>query len=299
MLRGYKLDAHGETKEPAGYQPGELTGIQGPYWGQIPPGLEPKVFAPGIVSTAGNFEFSITFSPDGKEIYFTRRKDPDGQNTMMTARWEKEGWTGPEEASFAQGYSSNEPHITPDGGKLYFGCFRQRPDADHPEYGIWVTERTNGAWSEPRYHGPGMFVSSSRNGALYMTDITNIAGGGIIRYPFQSGAYGEPEKLGGGVNTPKPGAHALVAPDESFIVFDSYQRPGGQGGEGDLWVCFRKADGTWGEAINLGDTVNTPGTNFCPSLSPDGKYLFFSTNRDIYWVSTEVIERLRPEGSGR
>jgi hypothetical protein len=38
----------------------------------------------------------------------------------------------------------------------------------------------------------------------------------------------------------------------------------------------------------------TPGTNFCPSLSPDGKYLFFCACRDIYWVSSEVIERLRP-----
>lgn len=294
QIRGYELDADGQTKAVSKFQPGQSTGIQGPYLDQTPPGLVPEVFAPGIVSLAGHFEFAITFSPDGKELFFTRRKEPDGQNMIMTSHWEDDGWSAPQEAEFAKGYSSNEPSITPDGRKLYFGCRRQRPGGDRPEYGIWVTERANGHWGEARYHGPGMFVSSSLDRDLYMTSLTEAAGEGIVRYPFLDGNYGPPEWLGGGVNVPKPGAHGFIAPDESFIVFDSYQRPGGQGGEGDLWVCFKNPDGTWGEAINLGDGVNTPATNFCPSLSPDGKYLFFSTYRDIYWVSAEAIERLRP-----
>jgi hypothetical protein len=297
LLRGYKLDAESETKAPPRFRAGELTGLQGAYLGQEPPGLEPRVFAPGVISTAGCLEFSITFSPDGKEIFFTRRKDPGGRNTLMVSRREKEGWTSPEEAAFAKGYASNEPHITPDGRKLYFGCHRQPPGESKPRYAIWVTEQAGGEWGEARLHGNGMFVSSSRDGDLYMTDISGEAGEGIIRYPFREGTYGKPEWLGGGVNAPKPGAHAFIAPDKSFIVFDSYLRPGGQGGEGDLWVCFRNEDGGWGEAFNLGDGVNTPGTNFCPSLSPDGKYLFFCSGRDICWVSSEVIYRLRPKNS--
>jgi len=293
-LRGYKLDMQGQTKEAAGFQPGASTGLQGPYLGQTPPGLVPKVFAPGILSTAGNFEFSIAFAPDGREIYFTRRKDQGGLNTIMVSRREKNGWMAPEDASFGKGYPGNEPHITPDGNKLYFGCVRQQPGADRPGYGIWVAERTAQGWSEPRYHGPGMFVSSGRSRNLYMTDITNIAGGGIICYPFVDGKYGSPRRLGGGVNFPAVGFHAVIAADESFIVVDSDNRPGGQGGEGDLWVCFKKSDGSWSEGYNLGDQVNTPGANFCPALSPDGKFLFYSTCRDIYWVSTEVILRLRP-----
>jgi hypothetical protein len=296
-LRGTKLDLQGETKQAVKFQPGELTGLNGAYLGQALPGLEPHVFAPGIISTAGNIEFSITFSPDGREIYFTRRRDPGGVNTVMVSRRGKNGWTAPEPASFCKGYPCNEAHITPDGGKLYFGSERRQPGADRPEYGIWLADRTPQGWSEPRYHGPGMFVSSSRSGNLYMTDITNIAGRGIIGYPFVDGKYGVPQRLGGGVNAPVEGSHAVVAPDESFIVVDSYNRPGGQGGEGDLWVCFKKSDGSWSEGYNLGDQVNTPGTNFCPALSPDGKFLFYSTCRDIYWVSTEVILRLRPRDS--
>jgi Tol biopolymer transport system component len=296
QLRGHKLDAQGETKETPKLTAGEKTGLQGPYLGQNPPGLEPRIFAPGVVSTVGNFEFAITFTPDGRELYFTRRSDGGGQNTIMVSRWEQDGWSAPEEAAFCKDFPSNEPYITPDGKRLYFGCRRQRPGTDQADYGIWVTERTaGGGWGEARYYGLGMYVSASRSGDLYMTDIFNSAGGGIVRYLSSGGTLSLPEKLGGGVNAPRNGDHAFIAPDGSLIVFDSYFRPGGQGGEGDLWVCFKKPDGTWTEALNLGDTINTPATNFCPSLSPDGKYVFYSTCRDIYWVSAEVIERLRPK----
>jgi ankyrin repeat protein/glyoxylase-like metal-dependent hydrolase (beta-lactamase superfamily II) len=293
-LNRIRLDYKNETKETAKFAPGQSTKLKGPYVGQTPPGLEPVVFAPGIVSTAENFEFSIAFSPDGKEIYFTRRKTLGGLNTMMVCRLEKNGWTAPEEAAFCKGFASNEPHITADGKKLYFGCNRQRPGAERAEYGIWVTERTATGWGEPRYHGPGMYVSSTRKGDLYMTDVTNIAGSGLVRYPLLNGAYGAPEKIAGAVNEPTWAAHSFIAPDESYIVFDTYSRPGGQGGEGDLYIVFRKPDGSWSDAFNLGDTINTPGTNFCPMVSPDGKYLFYTSSRDICWVSAEVIHRLRP-----
>jgi 2-polyprenyl-3-methyl-5-hydroxy-6-metoxy-1,4-benzoquinol methylase len=295
-IRGGRLNAGRETKIEARFEPGERTGLQGPYLGQKTPGLKPELFAPGIVSTAGHMEFAITFTPDGREIYFTSRPEPDGRNAILVARWEKDGWTAPQEAPFAAGGTwSNEPFITPDGKHLYFGSRRPKPGETEPSYGIWVSDRTGDGWSAPRYHGPGMFVSVDRSGNLYMTDVTNVAGGGIIRYPWSQGAFGKPERLGGTVNDGGETAHACISPDGSFIVFDA-TRPGGQGGEGDLYVCFKQADGSWGEAFNLGNSVNSDATNFCPSLSPDGKYLFYGMNRDIFWVSTEVIEGLRPPG---
>jgi len=115
-----------------------------------------------------------------------------------------------------------------------------------------------------------------------------------VVYPWTGDRYGAPQRLGGGVNSPVVADHACIAPDESYVLFDSSLRPGGQGGEGDLYVCFKKPDGSWGEALNLGDAINTPATDFCPMATPDGKYIFYSSSRDICWVSAEVIERLRP-----
>jgi nicotinamidase-related amidase len=294
-IQGSRLNAAGETKETLRFDAGAQTGLQGPYLEQKPPGSRPEIFAPGIISSSKAWEFAVTFTPDGRELYFTRRRG-GGQNTIMVSRWEKKGWTAPEEAAFAKGFPSNEPSITPDGRKLYFGCNRTRPGAERAEYGIWVVERTAaGGWSEPRYHGPGMYVSAARNGSLYMTDVTGIVSRSrpVIIYPRTGEGYGTPQMVGGGVNTPVVADHGFIAPDESYILFDSNHRPGGQGGEGDLYVCFRKADGSWGEAINLGDTINTPATNFCPSVSPDGRYIFFATYRDIYWVSAKILDNLK------
>jgi glyoxylase-like metal-dependent hydrolase (beta-lactamase superfamily II) len=283
-------DFQNETREPFGYTFGENTGLQGPYLGQDPPGLEPEIFAPGLISTGGVIEFSSTFTPDGREYYFNRGPH------IMVCYWTEDGWTAPEFAPFNTENLDHEAHITPDGGKMFFGSRRPRSDVPPGEdpYGIWVMIRTKTGWGEPRYHGSGMYVTTTNDGTIYVTDIGDIAGGGVVRSRFVAGQYAEMEKLGGGINSPALGVHSCIAPDESFIIFDS-TREGGQGGDDDLYICFRNDDGSWGEAINLGDTINTEGADFVASLSPDGKYLFYCTYRDIYWVSTEILKKLKPE----
>ena len=47
-------------------------GIAGsPYLGQIPPGLEPQIFAPDIVTLQTRSEWTGSFTPDGQEFYFS------------------------------------------------------------------------------------------------------------------------------------------------------------------------------------------------------------------------------------
>lgn len=71
---------------------------------------------------------------------------------------------------------------------------------------------------------------------------------------------------------------------------------------------FRGPDGGWSEPVNLGAEVNSDELDYCPMLTPDGRYLFFSRRRsdppgsgwpgvisgDVYWVDAAMIERLRP-----
>ena len=81
------------------------------------------------------------------------------------------------------------------------------------------------------------------------------------------------------------------------MIFCS-DRPGGYG-KADLYVTFRKGAGSGTEPVNMGQKVNSPYSEYIPSVSPDGRYFFFTTdragNRDIYWVDTKIIERLRPD----
>jgi len=48
--------------------------LKGPYLGQKPPGITPEIFAPGIISTTNHLEFSGTFTPDGKIMYFNSNR---------------------------------------------------------------------------------------------------------------------------------------------------------------------------------------------------------------------------------
>ena len=63
---------------------------------------------------------------------------------------------------------------------------------------------------------------------------------------------------------------------------------------------FRKDDGSWGKPMNLGKAVNSEAADLRPSVTPDGRFLFFTSDRsgkgEIYWVSTQVIESLRETG---
>jgi Tol biopolymer transport system component len=282
------VDARGETKQTLRLSSGEQTGLKGPYLGQKPPGLVPKVFAPGIISTRGGHEFSCTFSPDGKEFHFNR-----GPN-IWVCRWEEEGWTAPAMASFNSSYLDHEPHITADGKKLFFGTGRPQPPSEEPSYGIWVMEKEGDQWGEPKYHGPGMYVTTTTDGTIYVTDTSNPEDWGmIVRSRLVDGIYGEFELLGGGINTSYHDAHPCIAPDESFLIFDS-DRPGALGGEADndLYISFRNADGSWGEAVQLKD-LSTQGDNMTAYLSPDGKFLFYYAYHDIYWVSSDILKKYK------
>jgi hypothetical protein len=81
-------------------------------------------------------------------------------------------------------------------------------------------------------------------------------------------------------------SHPCIAPDGSYLLFDV------DGSH--LFVSFRKADGAWGEALDLTKHGFDPMAGGA-CVSPDGKYLFFGLKDDIWWVDTSVIEELRPE----
>jgi glyoxylase-like metal-dependent hydrolase (beta-lactamase superfamily II) len=282
------FDTLNQTKEPSRLRPGENTGLKGPYLGQEPPGLEPKVFAPGIVSTAGGFEFSCTFSPDGNEFYFNRGPD------IWWSHLTDEGWTAPEPVTFNTPQLDHEPHITLDGKRLFFGSNRLRPGGGNNPYGIWMMERTGSGWGDPQFIFQAMYVTSTLDGTLYIGNMAYPEGGVIVLHP-SGDLYSPPERLQAPINTGSNDGwnHPGVSPDGKYIVFDS-TRPGALGGEfdSDFYVSFRNDDGSWSEPSHFTE-ISTPGGNMCAYITPDGKYLFFHAANDIYWVSAEIINKLR------
>ena len=263
--------------------------LQGPYLGQKPPGMTPEVFAPGIISIPDGFYTTITIAPGGDEFYFYRW---DGAEARIMFSGVVNGkWTAPDTVAFTAGYKPMEPHITLDNKKLFFMWDRPVP-AGEPGYpaegGYYVVERVPNGWSVPKYAGQGMFLSSTRDGQFYTTDMSsrNIDGKTYLaKVTIKNGLFTDYEKL---TIQPHLGnqAHPCIAPDGSYILFDI-------GGGNHLFVSFKKKDGTWGDAIDLADHgFDTMAGG--ASITPDGKYLFFNCRRNLWWVDINVIEKLRP-----
>lgn len=273
-------------------------GPRGPYLGQTPPGLTPQVFAPGFVSTEGH-EFACSFTPDGREFYFTRRESPQSPAVIMVSRMVNGTWTRPERASFndPSARMSFEPMVTPDGRRLYFSSDAPLgPGAAQgpPMLNLWYVEREGDGWSRAREAGApfnpmrSMYASATRSGTIYTTDISAGMGSeGIGVARLEGGAYRAIERLGAPVNVGTGNMYPFVSPDERFLVFT--RRQGGPGSPTSLYVSHTNPDGTWGEprAVDLGMPAGVA------SVSPDGRFLFFSGGErgrgDIYWVSAEVL----------
>jgi ankyrin repeat protein len=283
-----------------------IPNLRGEYFGQNKPGMKPNLFGPDIVSTERN-ELNAVFSPNGKEFYFTRRSSsPGGSDTILFMEDQDGRWTRPRTASFSGTYSDVDMFISRNGEVLFFCSNRPLPGEKEPkkDTDIWVVRRKGSDWEEPRpLVGP---VNSDRNdyyptltdsGTLFFSSHREGSKGenDIFRAESADGGYGAPVNLGDAINTEHREFDPFIAPDESFLIFAS-GRPGGLG-EADLYISFRAKDGTWSRAQNMGQAVNSSASDYTPMLSPDGKYLFFTSGRagvdDIYWVDAGIIKKLK------
>jgi len=272
--------------------------LKGPYLGQKPPGDLPELFMPGIISNC-DLHSSVYFSPDGKEVYFSKLNGPGSWNIMFMKQ-ENGRWTQPQ--FFCKGLT---PFISPDGKTLFFSTPKT-------EWELWKMERSTTGWAEPINLGPVINFaqrqdgpSVTADGKLYYCTMFRDAKG-IVSSEFVDGHYSEPQPLGSGINSNHIDGFPYIAPDESYIVFCSF-RPGGYGHD-DLYISFRRDDGTWTEPKNLGPKINSEAKEWFPCVSPDGKYFFFNSNRvsklntkkipdgsgNVYWVDAGFIEELKP-----
>ncbi len=282
---------------------GSLPGRGNDSFGQKEPGSSPQLFAEGIVSTKG-IEYSSTFSPDGKEFYFTRL-GPKYKAAIMVMKKKNNQWTKPQTVSFSGEYQEGSPFVSPDGKKLYFSSHRPPEGSKTPkkDFDIWVVKKTGTTWGKPQNLGPPVNTEKdeltpavSRNGVLYFHGDYG-KGNDIYHSKFAGGKYTKPGRLGNSINTTQVEADAFIAPDESYILFSSWNKKGGFG-SGDIYISFRNKDGSWGEPKNLGPEINSKAEENWPSVSPDGKFIFFTSTKrnglpDIYWVESSIIHQLK------
>ena len=301
--------------------------LKGPYLGQTLPGIEPELFAPGIITTEYHEHSSPMFSPDGSEVYWSVFFNFWGPQVIMTMRMENEHWTQPEVAPFSGQYSDGNPCFSEDGQRIFFES-RRPVHAGDPYTGetdLWMVERIDSGWGEPKHLG--WKVNSGEwergpcvcgNGNLYFCSIREGGYGKSDIYcaEWENGEYSKPINLGSTVNTEGNESFPYVASDESFLIYES--------ASGDLYIHFHKSDGSWTEAINMAEKLRSSGPqDRFPRLSNDGEVFFFVSNRwlgnpyfesklsldeikkraknidngmgNIFWVDAKIIKELKPK----
>ena len=278
--------------------------LRGPYLGQVPPGATPVLFARNLVSTETT-ELCAVFSPDGTEFYFARSERERGAR-MRVVTQANGVWGGPRPVELGGDYSSVDMFMSRDGQRLYF-CSNRALDgkgAAKNDTDIWVATRAAGGWSAPVNLGNAVnsgandyYPTLTTRGDLYFSSPREGGAGGndIYRSRLTEGQLARAENLGSPINTEKWEFDPFIAPDESFVIFASNRA--GSFGDSDLYISFRTPAGAWATPRNMGEPINSVGPEYTPMLSPDGKYLFFTSGRggpdDIYWVDASVIDRLR------
>ncbi|PCI63179.1 MAG: hypothetical protein COB37_05575 [Kordiimonadales bacterium] len=254
--------------------------LEGPYLGQTQPGLTPEVFAPGIVSTE-NWEIEGVFAPGMKEFYFTRNGGEYSKATIVGMRFKDDRWQ-----KFAEFSRPGEVFISVDGKTMHLGNkYRERTDA---------------GWSEMKDLGSQfegiriMRLTASAAGTYYLDEAR-----GVMRYSrLIDGKHEKPIALSAEINAGEWTAHPFIAPDESYLIWDT-EKEEGHGG-GDLYISFRQENGSWGAAINMGAAINTDLEEGFGGVTPDGKFFFFHRflsegKANIFWVDAQIIETLRPK----
>jgi Tol biopolymer transport system component len=253
----------------------------------------PTVLAPDVISGPAH-DSAPAFTPDDTTVYFTR--GTPAASTILVSHRDGKTWSAPVVAPFSGEWSDMEPAMAPDGSFLIFvsnrpahtggaaidGHWNGR-DFPHDGGNLWRVDRKRDGWSAPVRlpdtinRGTSVFAPSVvRDGSIYFM---TVDADGKHFHLYRAQRAGDTYDVPVPVSFGEPTANDVdpaVAPDESYAVFASNRAPAT---DLDLFLVRRRADGAWGKPEPLGTEINGPGSDVEARLSPDGKTLFFSSER--------------------
>jgi len=269
----------------------------------------PQLFMPDLVNTE-HIELNGVFNADLTEFFFTRIVDESFVIHHMERIDGK--WSAPEPIQLFPDRSivstAVDMSITRDGKTMYFLGEYPIPGLEKSTEDIYKSQKTDGKWqlatrvpypistdeyteSYPVVVADGsLYFESDRPGGMGKQDIYRA------QY-LGNGKFDDPVNIGSVVNTREGSGDTFVAPDESYLIVNRWgtEQPG-------LYLSFRKDD-AWQTPIYLDEPINSEWTDFCPFVTWDNKYFFFSrrysdppesgwagvVKGEVYWVDARVL----------
>jgi outer membrane protein OmpA-like peptidoglycan-associated protein/Tol biopolymer transport system component len=109
-------------------------------------------------------------------------------------------------------------------------------------------------------------------------------------FMLQRNTTGELEFIGDAgsdINDADQSGSVTLTPDGQYMIFSALEHSVDGEGRTDLYSA-RKTDGKWTDIQNLGMAINSPEWDSQPSLSSDGKTLYFSSDRPGGFGGTDI-----------
>ncbi len=261
---------------------------------------EVKLFSEDLISLEDRLESKIVFSPDGKTVYLHVYTE-DYQSRILYSKNVDGEWSEFEETSFSIGSNMNLSSVSPDGKYLYVHS-NNRTNSD-----IYMVEIQESGFGELTIlpepinstqsdrdlvvlENGDMYINSKRTGSESSDNwtVTEDSNGEYVIEKVEN------------INSTGVDSGLCFSNDGSYMIFGSDRL--GKAGHAHLYISFKDETGNWTNPINLNDSglvINDDRYHQGkPSLSPDGKFLFFMRHldfdtMDIYWINTDFVDDLR------
>jgi hypothetical protein len=258
------------------------------FLGQTPPGGKPKAL-PLFVNQGFFAAERIAISNDGRDIYYSEIKSyyPIRGENIKRYTYANGKWNGPFDL-FA-GYA---PSLSLTGDTMFI---ERKDPANKSE--TYISVRNGSGWGNPKRIltklDKAHYYQVTKKGNHY---ISSIAGNGTGLNDWCSvtisGADTTASSLGKPLNTSWENLDFFIAGDESYMIVTN--RP-------TLAISYKKADGSWSNPRVLGKKIDFGLGSWGPWVTPDNKYLFYSTGTipdysdvAVYWVRIDnVIDSLQ------
>lgn len=246
---------------------------------------EPEKVQPGVVSLDDRHETFPAVDPvDGTLWFSTYDEDFDAQTLMVSRPGPDGGWLPAEPAPFSGVYGDRAPRFSQDGSVLVFTSNRPAPGMPEGDLNLWLVWRgDDGTWGEPKLlESPvasparDMHAAFSCDGSLWFASYRE---GSVERADIWRAIHGGPaERVPEPISGPGGQPDLFVGPDGRWIILVVTEPPGGPGGDD---LLFARLDGeAWTVPALLEGAINTVEYEYGPTLSPDGRYLYFTSHRD-------------------
>lgn len=216
--------------------------LEGKYLGQNQPDSKPLIFAVGIISSIWGLHSSLAFSPDGNEVYWAPMIEIPGE-------------------AYSRG-------------------------------GIWYMKRVNNRWTAPEPAPFSATYDGNDGESFFSPDGKRLYFNSDRPNPLQNNGKKENiwfvERTENGWSEPVPvdqvinqmSMHWQFSVDKEGSIYFASDNSGGLGMQ-DIY-CSKLISGKYQKPENLGDRINSDKGDMTPYISPDGDYLIFCRELELY-----------------